>query len=111
MKLQETHELLAAASLIALRYREVNRDGHITLMEGLSFVQEIPEAIAAIKGADQLAAEILSLSESDLPELKLAVRDLLTAWGFGDQVGEVSTIIIDAALEVAVALVKLQSLK
>lgn len=82
--IENSSDVIHFISELAKTFKEANQDGSINLMDALRAMQILPAMAAAIKGADEIKAELMDLNGEEkellLIGLKQAIYDLVEAF-------------------------------
>ncbi len=81
MKIDQTLEVLAAVELLAVAGKKVAKDGLslADLPEALELLKHLDVLVAAVKGADEVVAEIKDLDQGELIVLGTKVVEIVKA--------------------------------
>ena len=82
--IENSEDVIKFISELAKTFKEANEDGSINLMDALKAMHILPAMAAAIKGADEIKAELMDLNGEEkellLIGLKQAIYDLVEAF-------------------------------
>lgn len=75
--IENTYDIIEFISELAKTFKEANQDGSIDLMDALKEISLLPSLVAAIKGADEIKAELLDLNGEEKDLLLVGIKEAI----------------------------------
>ena len=90
MNTKETHEVFAAIAAGFIRYKRALADGHMSYLDLLGFLHEVPAIRAALENIHLVGAELLDLKEDEVPVVAMDISVILSGWGVSHRQQDIS---------------------